>query len=144
MLKKAHVVIAFLPFQQEGRTADDAAAVPTEEEREAGLVLTELFTLAVEDDVATDSEDDHSGIALSTSGAAAELARGGNADGQDIEVLPVTQAARSPGTYVQVPNSRESTSGSIRLPCESQMLCVQDIARGRRQCSTPWYAERLV
>eukprot|EP00903_Cladosiphon_okamuranus_P008105 g7812.t1 len=61
--------------REEGGTAADPAADPTDEEREADLVLTELFTLGVEDDVATDSEDDQSGLAVTTSGAAVEAAR---------------------------------------------------------------------
>lgn len=61
-------------------------------------MLTELFTLGVEDDVATDSEDDHSGLGLTTSGAAAEASGGGNADGQESEAQqPQQEAARSSG-----------------------------------------------
>lgn len=64
-------------------------------------MLTELFTLGVEDDVATDSEDDHSGLALTTSGAAAEVTRGGTEDGQDNEGQHQVQqeAARSSGIH---------------------------------------------
>ena len=62
-------------------------------------MLTELFTLGVEDDVASDSEDDHSGLALTTAGAAAEAARGGNTNGQENEIQQAPQdAARSSGT----------------------------------------------
>lgn len=86
--------------------ATDLAADPTEEEREAGLVLTELFTLGVEDDVATDSEDDHSGLALTTPGAAAEAARDGNTDGQENEDKPAQEAARSSGMRAEISKER--------------------------------------
>lgn len=61
-------------------------------------MLTELFTLGVEDDVADNSEDDHSGLAL-TAAATVEATRAGNSSGQD-ENAPDQAAARSSGTHL--------------------------------------------
>lgn len=70
-----------------GETAADA----TEEETEAGLVLTELFTLGV-DDAVSDSEDDHSDHALTAvSTAAAEVALARNDNGQHDNVQDPAQ-----------------------------------------------------
>lgn len=79
---------------------EEAAADATEEETEAGLVLTELFTLGV-DDVVTDSEDDHSDHALTASTTAVEVTRARNENGQDDNVQGQTQqaAASSSGMY---------------------------------------------
>eukprot|EP00752_Nemacystus_decipiens_P001891 g1821.t1 len=86
--------------EEEGTVADPPAD-PTEEEREADLVLTELFTLGIEDDVATDSEDDRCGLGLTKSGTAPEAARGGNADGQENEVQQAQQERCSADDVLQ-------------------------------------------
>lgn len=99
VLKGACLLLFDTVDQEEAKVADPATDL-TEEKIEADLVLTELFTLGVEDDVATDSEDDHSGLALTTSNAAVEVAGGSNADGQENEVQQAPQeAARSAGTH---------------------------------------------
>lgn len=75
-------------------SGEETAAEVTEEETEAGLVLTELFTLGVED-VVSDSEDDHSDHALTASTAAAEVTRARNENGQNSAQDPAQQAGAS-------------------------------------------------
>lgn len=70
----------------------------TEEEKEAGLVLTELFTLGVEDDVVSDSEDDHSDRALAASTTATE-AQGPRIEEQGKDSHEQEAQARSSGSH---------------------------------------------
>lgn len=61
-------------------------------------MLTELFTLGV-DDVVSDSEDDHnSDHALTASTVAAEVTRARNENGQDDSVQDLTQQAGAPSS----------------------------------------------
>lgn len=76
-------------------------------------MLTELFTLGVENDSADHSEDDQSGLAL-TASATVEATRAGNNGGQDENTLDQA-AARSTargleGGQVTSSNSRRSQS----------------------------------
>lgn len=83
-----------LLFLSSFTSGEETAAEVTEEETEADLVLTELFTLGVED-VVSDSEDDHSDHALTASTAAAEVTRVRNENGQDSAQDPTQQAGAS-------------------------------------------------
>ncbi|CAM9981191.1 unnamed protein product, partial [Ectocarpus sp. 12 AP-2014] len=86
----------------------------TEEEKEAGLVLTELFTLGVEDDVVSDSEDDHSDRALAASTTATEaqeprIEEQGK-DNHEQEAQVRSSAREMEGGQTATTNSRRSQS----------------------------------
>ncbi|CAM9443367.1 unnamed protein product [Ectocarpus sp. 12 AP-2014] len=115
----------------------------TEEEKEAGLVLTELFTLGVEDDVASDSEDDHSDRALAASTTATEAQepriQEQGKDNHEQEAQARSSARELEGGQTTTTNSRRSqspTTQAMETHCRMMMNGIAssvDVASGLLQ-----------
>ncbi|CAM9233519.1 unnamed protein product, partial [Ectocarpus sp. 4 AP-2014] len=115
----------------------------TEEEKEAGLVLTELFALGVEDDVVSDSEDYHSDRALATSMSATE-AQGPRIedpgkDNHEQEAQARSSARGMEGGQTTTTNSRRPqspTTQAMETHCRMMMNGIAssvDVASGLLQ-----------
>ncbi|CBJ29045.1 hypothetical protein Esi_0133_0042 [Ectocarpus siliculosus] len=122
---------------------DEPTIDATEEEKEAGLVLTELFTLGVEDDVVSDSEDDHSDRALAASTTATE-AQGPRIeeqgkDNHEQEAQARSSARGMEGGQTTTTNSRRSqspTTQAMETHCRMMMNGIAssvDVASGLLQ-----------
>ncbi|CAM9763224.1 unnamed protein product, partial [Ectocarpus fasciculatus] len=120
-----------------------ASTDATEEEKEADLVLTELFTLGVEDDVVSDSEDDHSDRVLAASTTATE-AQGPRIEDQgkdnhEQEAQARSSAREMEGGQTTTTNSRRSqspTTQAMETHCRMMMNGIAssvDVASGLLQ-----------